>query len=373
MMRMRLAALCGSMIVASGIGHAVQGGPAPSVTVSTVKRERVVAEAEYVGRTEAAEDATLRARVPGYLVERSFEEGGDVKAGAVLFRIEQAPYEAAVAAAEADLARAEAEKIRADRELVRIERLNANGNASDAQLDEARAAARSAEAQVRAAGAALRTAQLDLGFTEVKAPFDGRIGEALIDIGNLVGPDAGDLATLAKIDPIHVSFAMSEGDYLDLISEGVVFTGPSANIRPQIRLPNGRIYERAGRIDFVNNRVNASTGDITVRAVFDNPAKTLLPGLFVTVITERGEPFEATLVPQIAVQEDQQGYFVLTVNEENTVNISRVELGELRGADWIVLQGLREGERVIVEGLQKVRPGQKVQAQEPSFAPDRNG
>lgn len=350
-------------------GAFAQTPPPPSVTVATATRERVVASDEYVGRTQAVDDATLRARVPGYLVSRSFTEGGDVAAGAVLFRIEQAPFEAAVAAAEATLAQREAEEIRASRELTRVERLNRNGNASDAQLDNARAAARSAEAGLKAALAALRTAELDLGFTEVKAPFDGRIGEALVDIGNLVGPETGGLATLAKIDPIHVTFAMSEGDYLDLVADGVVFTGEGANINPQIRLPNGRLYDRTGRIDFVNNRVNASTGDITVRAVFDNPERTLLPGLFVTVLAERGEPFEATLVPQIAVQEDQRGYFVLKVNDD-VVEIARVELGELRGPDWIVRQGVAEGDRVIVEGLQKVRPGQTVQADAPRYSPD---
>lgn len=374
----RFAILAALAVVAGGVAaraHAQgqAGGPPPSVTVAEARVERVIAAEEYVGRTVAVEDAVLRARVDGYLVARLFEEGDDVVAGDPLFRIEQAPYEAAVAAAAADLARAEAEKIRAERDLVRVERLNANGNASDAQLDEARAAARSTSAQVNAAAAALRLAELDLGFTEVKAPFDGRIGEAFVDIGNLVGPNAGDLANLAKIDPIHVTFSMSEGDYLDFASSGVVFTGENANIRPQIRLPNGRLYERAGRIDFVNNRVNASTGDITVRASFDNPAKTLLPGLFVTVIAERGEPFDAVLVPQVAVQEDQQGYFVLMVNEEDTVEIRRVALSDLRGPDWIVEQGLRAGDRVIIEGLQKVRPGQTVSAEKPLYRPDTAG
>lgn len=338
--------------------------PPAAVTVAPVTKSEINPVFEFIGQTEAVDTVEIRARVEGFLVKRAFEEGDDVDEGALLFSIEKAPYEAALAAADAEVAQAQATLARAQKDLERSRILFSRGNVSAKTRDEDLAAEREATAQVAAAQAQQRTAQLNLGYTDIYAPFAGRIGRAAYSVGNLVGPSSDVLARLVKLDPIYAVFNVSEQLYLDYQSKAAkseAETGePVPQPVPRLRLANGAEYAHAGRIEFVDNRVDPTTGTIAVRAVFPNPEKLLVPGLFVTVELKAREAKPALLIPQAAVQEDQAGRFVLVAKPDNTAEVRRIETGDRTGTAWQVTNGLGEGELVIYEGIQKVRPGAPI-------------
>jgi membrane fusion protein (multidrug efflux system) len=347
--------------------------PAPTVVVTSVQRGEINPQMEYVGQTVAVDTVDLRARVQAFLMRRAFKEGDDVKQGALLFVLEREPFEAAVDAAAARVAQARAEVVRTRRDLERTRTLHARGNVSQQSLDRAISDQEQAEATLRASEAQLRQTQIDLGYTQITAPFDGRIGRSVYSVGQWVGPDSGVLATLVKLDPIYVVFNVSERSYLDYrktvdkaFSEGK----PRPEFVPRLRLSNGAEYPQPGRLDFVDNRVDPSTGTIAVRADFPNRDKWLVPGLFVTVVLQSTAPKPALLIPQAAVQEDQGGRFVLVVGADSKAEVRRIETGARVGVLWEVTAGLFERERVIYEGLQKVRPGDAVSPTErPPVAP----
>ncbi len=353
--------------------HARPAPPPPAVVVAPVQRGEINPSTEYVGQTVAVDTVDLRARVQAFLMQRVFKEGDDVKQGALLFVLEREPFAAAVDAAAARVAQARAEVVRTRRDLERTRTLYARGNVSQQSLDRAISDQEQAEATLRASEAQLRQTQIDLGYTQVTAPFDGRIGRSVYSVGQWVGPDSGVLATLVKLDPIYVVFNVSERSYLDYqkrVEQAVREGGPRPEFVPRLRLSNGFEYPQAGRFDFVDNRVDPSTGTIAVRAVFRNPDKLLVPGLFVTVVLQSAEPKPALLIPQAAVQEDQAGRFVLVVGADNKAEVRRVETGARVGVLWEVTSGLAEGQRVIYEGLQKVQPGAAVTPTErPPAAP----
>lgn len=356
-MRSSLIVIALSILASSALAQ-----PAPSVTIAEARYEMIDAVSEHVGRAVAVEDVDLRARVDGYIVERSFEEGADVAAGDALIVIDQAPYEAALDAAKARVTQAEAEVERWRREFRRRSELVSRGNISESSVDEAEANLKGAQGELQAAKAAVTQAELDLGYTVIRSPIEGRIGNADVSVGNLVGPASGVLSTVVQLDPIYVTFPVDERTFLDAQQKGRPFQAASGQYTPRLRLSNGMDYEQDGFIDFVDNRVNRGTGSIIVRARFPNPDKRLLPGLFVAVLLSEDDPENALLIPSIAVQEDQVGYFVLVVNSEEQVETRRIETGRRVGIDWIVTSGLKGGERVIIDGLQKVRPGQTVSA-----------
>ena len=337
--------------------------PAPSppgVVVAVVEQRDINPKTEHVGQTVAVDTVELRARVQAFLTRRAFKEGEDVKEGALLFTLERPPFEAAVDAAAAQMAQARAEVVRTRRDLERARKLYEQGNVSQQSLDRAIADQQQADATLQASEAQLRQAQIDLGYTQITAPFDGRIGRSIYSVGQWVGPDSGVLAALVKLDPIYVVFNVSERSYLDYKqrAEETVRAGRARpEFVPRLRLSNGSEYPHRGRFDFVDNRVDPSTGTIAVRAVFANPDKLLLPGLFVTVILQSTEPKPALLIPQAAVQEDQGGRFVLILGAENKAEVRRIETGARVGTSWEVTSGLAGGERVIYEGLQKVHAG----------------
>ncbi len=338
--------------------------PPPGVTVAAVTRSEINPVFEVVGQTEAVDEVDLRARVQGFLVRRAFEEGEDVREGDLLFAIEKAPYEAALAAADASVDQAQAAVLRTKKDLERARILFSRGNVSEKTLDDAIAAERDARAQLAAAEARQREARLNLGYTDIYAPIDGRIGRAAYSVGNLVGPDSDVLATLVKLDPIYAVFSISERLYLSYKQEAAATQTaggePVAAPVPRLRLANNNDYAHPGRIAFVDNRVDPMTGTIAVRAIFPNPDKLLVPGIFVTVrLTER-QPEPALLIPQAAVQEDQAGRFVLVAKPDNTAEVRRIQTGERTGISWQVTSGLNEGELVIYEGIQKVRPGSPI-------------
>ncbi len=347
-----------------GAGTQAQQAPPPAVTVAPVKKLAIAPTVQRVGQTQAVEDVSLRARVQGFLVERLFEEGSDVKRGDLLFVIEREPYEAEVQRREAELARSQAALENAQLALERAEELRKRGNVSQQRLDDAIAAERQASADVLTDRAELRIARINLGYTEIRAPVDGRVGRSRYSIGDLVGPESDVLTTLVTLDPIYVYWGVSEEILLRVrkeIRERETRGEARRIVVPRIQFRDGSLYEHEGLIDFLDNRVDRSTGTQTVRAVFANPDKLLLPGQYISIALQLGEEQDRLVVPQVAVQDDQGGRYVLVVNDQNEVTVRRVTLGVRQGVYWVVESGLTEGEWVIWQGVQKVRPGIKVE------------
>ena len=342
-------------------GPSGPGGPPPLVKVVPVTAQDVNPPAEYVGHVEAIQSVDLRARVEGFLKQVNFKEGSDVLEGELLYVIEQAPYQARVNADKALVAQAEATLTKARQYLHRARTVR-SGGVSATDLDNAVAEELRASAQLEQAKANLQIAQINLGYTSITAPISGRIGRTVFTRGNLLNPGSGPLARIVQIDPIRVVFSISEND-LVAIKAAIKDTAkdkkhPMLTLR--IKLPGGQIRKTVGRVDFVDNTVDASTGTIAVRAVFKNPDGTLLPGQYVTVLISRSESKSMPVVPQSAVLEDHDGRYVLLVDDRNRVAMRRIQTGSVVGINWAIKSGLAVNEKVIVEGVQKVRPGQLV-------------
>jgi membrane fusion protein (multidrug efflux system) len=246
-----------------------------------------------------------------------------------------------------------------------------SGGVSATDIDTAVGVHLRAKAKLQEAQAALDQSALDLAYTRIEAPIGGRIGRTAFTAGNLVGPSSGPLARLVQIDPIRVVFAVSETEVtaIKMARETSRNQDPDDKLVPQIRFAQGEVYPTAGRLAFVDNQVDPATGTIAVRAVFDNPTGLLLPGQYVTVVVRRSTPRRMPLVPQAAVQEDREGRYVFVVDAENRAQQRRITTGAVIDTDWVVEAGLMTGETIIVQGVQKVRPGQTVETVEPSRAP----
>ena len=336
-------------------------GPAPLVTIVTVTEQDVNPPTEYVGHVEAMQMVDLQARVGGFLEKVNFKEGSEVRAGDVLYIIEQAPYQARVAVAKARVTKAQATYSRATDYMKRIQNVR-SGGVSATDIDAAKSDELETMAELQEAQSTLALAELDLAYTKISAPISGRIGATSLTVGNLCGPTSGPLARIVQLDPIRVQYSVSENS-LSAIRAALKdsFTGQEESlVRPQIRLPGGEMLDLAGHVDFVDNVVDASTGTISVRLVFDNPDGLLLPGQYVTVLVSWRQPKLMAAVPQAAILEDREGRYVLTVNAESQVEQRRVNTGATTGTMWAIESGLTVGEMVIVQGLQKVRPGQTV-------------
>ncbi|MEM7041414.1 MAG: efflux RND transporter periplasmic adaptor subunit [Pseudomonadota bacterium] len=335
-----------------------QDQPPPSVIVAAIGTMDITPSFSFVGRVEAIDRVDLRARVQGYLEQRHFREGGEVSKGDVLFTLEKAPYQIVVDQRRADLAGAEATLKEATAELKRKQDLVGRGVLSEAELDTASAAEATANANVLQAKAAIRAAELDLSYTEITSPLDGRIGQATYSVGSLVGESSDPLATVTSIDPIYITIAISEKRLIDARRQGIDLENPP--VAPHLTLSDGSRYQHDGYFDFLDTEVNQSTDTILARAVFPNPDQLLVPGQFVSVVVRQKVTETALVVPQIAVQEDQQGFFALVVNQADQVEVRRIAVGDQVDNVWVVEDGLAEGERVIVQGLQKVRPEMTV-------------
>ncbi len=344
---------------------AVQAEP-PSVDVIHAQRQEVREEFQFVGRVQAIERVELRARIEGFLRQRDFREGEFVDAGALMFAIEPDTFEAQVDLARAQLAAAEALKVEADANLDRALQLIERGNISQQLVDEAEATARTTAADVLARTAELRQAEIDLSYTEIRTPIAGRASRETFSVGNLVSPNSGVLATVTSLDPISVVFSISEADLIGVQRQRAQ-QGQTGDIRdqdadvvPRIALPNGELYDHAGEIDFVGAEVDSLTGTVPIRANFPNPDALLLHGQFATVVLSSQEPQNKIVIPVSAVQEDQAGPYVLVLSDEKLATIRRIERGRTQDVNLVIEQGLEEGEIVIVEGVQKVRPGVPV-------------
>ena len=336
---------------------ATPAGPPPAVTVISLQPTEVTPGSGFNGRVVAVDEVQLRARVTGFLEQRRFEEGADVQAGDLLFVIEKAPYQAVVEQRRAELASAEANRANTAVQLQRGEELVKNDNIPEAEVDQRRAADQMAAAQILEAQAALEQAEINLGYTEIHAPIAGRIGRADLSVGNLVGPDTGVLATIVSQDPIYVTFPVTQRQLL-------AHRGERGDPVVRVTLPDGTLYEHPGTLNFLDVQVDPGTDTVTVRGELPNPDRILVDGQFVGVRVERGEPERVLAVPQASLQVDQAGPYVLVVGGDDKVEARRVTLGDVEGEQVVVESGLNEGERIIVEGIQKVRPGMTVAVSE---------
>ena len=360
-----LSALGAIALAVAGCGEAEQSASGaavvPAVTVARVVIEDYRPTATFTGRVEAIHKVELRARIDGFLEKRLFDEGADVKEGALLFVIEKGLYQAAVDEAQAQVMKAEATLQLAEIEVKRQTELVQKAASPQARLDETIARRGEAQGALLAAKANLEKAQLQLGYTDITAPIAGRISRTNVSVGNYVTPSTGTLATIVSQDPIYVSFPVTQRELLELRKEESDNRGDYSVF---LQLADGSRYDKPGKVDYLGVTVNQGTDTVQARAVFPNPNRTLIDGALVNVVAEVGKSDKALLVPQQALQVDQAGVFVLVVDKDNKVEVRRVEVGESRGARIVVTKGLSEGERVVTEGIQKVRPGQVVQPTE---------
>jgi membrane fusion protein (multidrug efflux system) len=341
--------------------------PAPKpveVGVLTLVAREVTLTRDLPGRVAARRVAEVRARVNGIVEQRLFDEGSDVKADQPLYRIESAPYEASLAAARAGLARAEANLIAAKQTTGRNEALLASNTVSREEVETAEAALRAAEADAAAGRASVRSARINRQFTVVSAPVAGRIGRSVVSEGAYVQQASATLmATIQQIDTVYVDIAQSSEDLLqlrrDLASHKLEQAGGDARVR--LLLADGTLYGEPGTLQFADVNVDPSTGSVSLRALFPNPRGELLPGMFVRARIEEGVQPHAILVPQRAVTRDAKGQAIAMVVGEGH-KVERRPLVAARAVDnhWLVSEGLAAGDQVIVEGLQKIRPGAEV-------------
>ena len=336
--------------------------PPPVVTVVAVTDQQVNPVETYVGRVEAIQAVDLRARVQGFLEQVKFKEGANVRAGDLLYVIEQAPYKADLDEERAKVAEAQASLKDAQQYLKRLRTVQ-SGGVSATDLETSANKELRAKAVLEEAKANEEQARIKLGYTTIKAPIDGQIGRTTFTKGNLVGPESGSLARIVQLNPIRVVYAISE-NLLERIDPNTkaIKTSAVKKCPPvfMIQLPGGSVYPLEGTLDFIDNQVDQNTGTIAIRAIFENPNGFLLPGEYVTVMVKCENGSLIPLVSQSAVQIDRKGKYVFVVDDENRVQERRIETGAAIGADWVVISGLTAGERVIIQGVQKVRPGQIV-------------
>ena len=335
--------------------------PAPAVGVRLAAMKGVSQSFEFVGRVKAIEKVDLRARVEGFLEKVLFREGQDVKTGELLYQIEKVQFQAAVDQAKANLAVAEAALTNAKVEYERSLELVKRNFTPQSQVDANKAALDSAAGRVMQAKAALTQAQVNLDYTDIRAPIDGRIGRTAYTVGNLVNPASGVLATIVSQDPVYVLFPVSVRDLEAIREARRKEEGGMAKIDIRVRLPSGQEYAQRGVWNLTDPQVDPQTDSLVMRATIPNPDRTLTDGQFVTAIIRERQEAPRLVVPQSALQVDQSGYYVLVVNDQHKVEQRRVQTGPQRGTDVVVTSGVKEGEHVMVDGIQKVRPGQVVQ------------
>ncbi|WP_083928909.1 efflux RND transporter periplasmic adaptor subunit [Geopsychrobacter electrodiphilus] len=339
----------------------VKAGPPPLVTVVIVTEQNVTPSTEYVGHVEAIQTVDLHARVSGLLEEIHFKEGSNVQAGKLLYLIEPAPYQMKLAVNQARVAKTQAAVNSTSQHLTRIQTVRTGGIPST-DIESAEAAALQAQADLQEAQAVQKLSSIDLGYTRITAPISGRIGATAVSKGNLVGPTSEALARIVQLDPIRVLFSISENDLASVKAAQLDAASKKKTgiMQPRLLQADGEFFEQTGQIDFVDNQVDPTTGTIAVRALFANPDGLLLPGQYVRLVASERRTKKLPVIPQSAVLEDRDGRYLLLVDARNQVVQRRITTGPIVGGLWAVEAGINVGEQVIVEGLQKVRPGQTV-------------
>jgi membrane fusion protein (multidrug efflux system) len=356
------------MLMAIGGPTLAQQAPAkpPAVGVVTAAKAPVTQSSEYVGRIQATDRVNLIARVNAFLDQRFFTEGAEVKKGDLLYRLEQGPFTADVQAKQAAIDQFQAQLKNAAVNLLRAKALLSTPAGQQSTVDSATASDAALRAQILGAEAQLQQSQINLGYTEIRAPIDGKIGRTAVTVGNYVTPNSGVLATIVSQDPMYVVFAVPSRTAIALRQRAV--EKPDAAII-KVRLPDGRLYGQAGTFDFIDNTVAGNTDTITLRGTLANPplpnakagaTRELVDGEFVTAILEDAEPVQALTIPRAAVLSDQGGDYVYVVGTDDKAQQRRVQLGPATPGAVAVMGGLAEGERVVVDGIQRVRPGQAV-------------
>ena len=359
-------ALSGASLVAAQAADGPAGAapaaaakpPLPSVIVETIQEADVSASRTFTGRIEAMEKVGVRARVDGFLQPRRFEEGALVKKGDVLFEIDPSSYQVNVTLAEANLANAEAARALAQITLDRQQELYTrnSGAISKQQIDQSSASLKQADAVVKARQSDLNNAKLMLGYTTITAPFDGKVGRATYSTGEYVGPSSQPLVSIVQQNPVYVSFPLPQAVLLESLKDG----RDKSDYFLQITLADGSVYPEKGKIEFADVSASTSTDSVTVRARMANPKGYLIDQQIVQVAVVSNQSEKRLLLPQSALLLDQQGSFTLTVGADGKVGIARLKLGAQRGSSMIVEEGLKAGDRVVVSGHQKARPGQMV-------------
>ncbi len=341
--------------------------PPPTVSVVTVAAAAVAVTDELPGRVEAFRVAQVRARTPGIVLKRVFDEGSDVKAGQVLFRIDPAEFQAGFASAEAAVQKAEANLAQANIREKRYKPLLAAQAVSQQEYDDAVTAQKQSAAELATAKAARQTAGLTLGYATVTAPISGRVGRALVTEGALVGQgEATPMALVQQLDPIYVTVTQSSTELLQLrqaLASGRLKSAGKDQARVTLLTETGEAFSEAGKLLFADAAVDESTGTVSLRAEFPNPKRTLLPGMYVRARLEQGIDEAAITVPQQAIVRGAEGSSVMIVGADNKVIAQPVKAEASAGDKWIVSSGLKGGERIIVEGFQKAKPGAQVTPQ----------
>ncbi|MDF2818865.1 MAG: GntR family transcriptional regulator [Stenotrophomonas rhizophila] len=343
-----------------------QTPPPPEVGVIEAKADTLPLQRELVGRLSPYRSADVRARVPGVLLKRVYQEGQDVKQGQVLFLIDPAPLQAALNASQAELASAQATYANAKAAAARARSLAPNQFVSKSDLDAAEATERTAAAAVQQAQASLANAKINLGYAQVTSPIDGRAGKQQVTEGALVGQgDITLLTTVDQLDPLFVNFSMSSDELTQLRraqAAGAVSLSGDGKSTVQVKLSDGTMYDQPGTLDYSSAVVDPSTGAVTLRAVLPNPQQILLPGAFVSFQAVLGERKNAFLVPLQALQRDTTGGFVMVVGKDGKVVRKNVVTEGQQGSNWLVTSGIEPGDQVIVAGVQKVKEGSPASA-----------
>ena len=367
--------LIGTLMLAVALSAApvaraqMPSGP-PSVGVVRAQQTAITETSEFVGRVQAINRVSLTARVTAFIDQRLFVEGTEVKQGDLLYRLERAPFEAAVQQQEAAVADTSARLANANIQLTRAQSLLNTPAGQRSNVDDAVANQRSLAAQVLSAQAQLKAAQINLDYTEIRAPVAGKISRTSITVGNVVSPSTGPLASIVSQDPMYVLFPVASRAMTELQKRYADQGGTNAVV-VKLRLPDGSMYGRSGKIDYVEPTVSATTDTILLRAEIGNPPRgqanpgqpverPLVDGAFVTVLVEGIEPVMALGIPRKAVLSDQQGDYVYVVGADNKVAQRRVQLGQSTPMTAVIAGGLKEGEMVVADGIQRVRPGIEV-------------
>ena len=369
-----LPALAGSLLLAvlAFPLYAADAPPAPEVVVETVKVEALPLEFEYSARTAGFREVQVRAQVSGILQERTYLEGSAVKKGQVMFRIDPRTYQAALSRAKGALAQEQARYRQTERDLKRIRELQKKGFASESELDNAISNFEQSKANIQAAEAEVLSKQIDLDYTTVKAPISGITSKETVSEGSLMvagDPNASLLSNITQLDPIYVNFAAPDSDVASVrngLQNGSLMLPEDGKMSVKITLGDGSVYPLEGKVDFTDSLVDRGTGSVSARAVVPNPEQKLLPGQFVRVQVKGLSLPNAMTLPERAVAQGPAGTFVYVVDDAGIARMRQVTTGHTAKGRWVIVSGISEGERVIVEGLAKVRPDSPVSIAAPA-------